>query len=429
MHDIKWIRDNAQAFDGGLARRGMAPVTPALFALDARRREALAAAQAIQTERKTLSREIGQQKARGEDATALLDRVALSKQEQAAAEAGARAAEAELEAALAALPNLPADDVPEGADETANVEIRRWGAPRRLDFPAQEHFDLGPALGLMDFDRAAKVAGARFVVLSGPLARLERALASFMLDLHTQEFGYTEISPPALVRDEAVFGTGQLPKFGEDLFRTTDGRWLIPTAEVPLTNLVSGEILDEERLPLRFAAMTWCFRAEAGAAGKDTRGMIRQHQFTKVEMVSITGPEGSDAEHERMTGCAEAVLQRLDLPYRVVVLSTGDMGFSARKTYDIEVWLPGQGRYREISSCSNCGDFQARRMKARCRRRGEKATRFVHTLNGSGLAVGRTLIAIIENYQEADGSITVPVALRPYMNGLEAIRADVSPSA
>ncbi len=429
MHDIKWIRDNADAFDRGLARRGLAPVTPALFALDARRREALAATQAIQTERKTLSREIGQQKARGEDATALLDRVTLSKEEQGDAEAEARAAEAELDSALAALPNLPADDVPDGADESANVEIRRWGEPRRRDFPAKEHFDLGSALGLMDFDRAAKIAGARFVVLSGPLARLERALAAFMLDLHTEEFGYTEISPPALVRDEAVFGTGQLPKFGEDLFRTTDGRWLIPTAEVPLTNLVSGEILDEERLPLRYAAMTWCFRAEAGAAGRDTRGMIRQHQFTKVEMVSVTAPEDSGAEHDRMTGCAEAVLQRLDLPYRVVVLSAGDMGFSARKTYDIEVWLPGQGRYREISSCSICGDFQARRMMARCRRRGDKATRFVHTLNGSGLAVGRTLIAVMETYQEADGSITIPDALRPYMNGLEAIRADVPPSA
>lgn len=429
MHDIKWIRDHAQAFDDGLARRGLSPTTPALFALDARRREALAAAQAIQTERKTLSREIGQSKARGEDATALLDRVTQSKQEQADAEAQARDAEAELDAALAALPNLPADDVPDGADESANVEIRRWGTPGETDLPAREHFDLGPALGLMDFDRAAKIAGARFVVLSGPLARLERALAAFMLDLHTQEFGYTEVSPPALVRDEAVFGTGQLPKFGEDLFQTTDGRWLIPTAEVPLTNLVAGEILDEDSLPLRYAAMSWCFRAEAGAAGKDTRGMIRQHQFTKVEMVSIARPEDSDAEHERMTGCAEAVLQRLGLPYRVVVLSAGDMGFSARKTYDIEVWLPGQGRYREISSCSNCADFQARRMKARCRRRGDKTTRFVHTLNGSGLAVGRTLVAVMENYQQADGSIAVPEVLRPYMNGLAVIRADVSSGA
>ncbi|MGZ9034641.1 MAG: serine--tRNA ligase [Rhodospirillales bacterium] len=425
MHDIKWIRDNAGVFDAGLSRRGLQPQSPALFALDARRREALAAAQAIQAERKELSRAIGQRKGRGEDAGELLERVSESKAAQAGAEEQARDAEAELEAALAALPNLPAADVPDGADETANVEIRRWGTPRAFDFRPKEHFELGEGLGLMDFDRAARLSGARFVVLTGALARLERALAAFMLDLHTSSFGYTEVNPPALVRDEAVFGTGQLPKFGEDLFRTTDGRWLIPTAEVPLTNLVAGEILDEERLPLRLTAMTWCFRAEAGAAGKDTRGMIRQHQFTKVELVSITGPEASAEEHERMTSCAETVLQRLELPYRVVVLCTGDMGFAARKTYDIEVWLPGQGRYREISSCSNCGDFQARRMKARCRPRGEKATRFVHTLNGSGLAVGRTLIAVLETYQQADGSITIPEALRPYMNGLEAIRADV----
>jgi seryl-tRNA synthetase len=424
MHDIKWIRDNAGAFDAALARRGMAPASPALFALDATRREALAAAQAIQAERKEISRLVGQRKAKGDDAADLLERVGESKQAQADAEERARLAEAELDAALAALPNLPADDIPDGRDESANVELRRWGTPPSFDFKAKEHFELGEQLGLMDFDRAAKLSGARFVVLSGALARLERALASFMLDLHTSRFGYTEVNPPAMVRDEAVFGTGQLPKFGDDLFRTTDGRWLIPTAEVPLTNLVSGEILDEDSLPLRRTAMTWCFRAEAGAAGRDTRGMIRQHQFTKVELVSITRPEDSNDEHERMTACAEAVLQALELPYRVIVLCTGDMGFSARKTYDIEVWLPGQGRYREISSCSNCGDFQARRMKARCRPRGEKATRFVHTLNGSGLAVGRTLIAVLENCQQADGSIAIPAALRPYMNGLEAISAD-----
>ncbi len=428
MHDIKWIRDNAQAFDEGLRRRGSAAATPMLFELDARRREALATAQAVQTERKEISRAVGQSKARGEDATDLLERVASSKSEQIDAEERARAADAELDRALAALPNLPADDVPEGPDESANVELRRWGEPRRFDFNPLEHFELGERLKLMDFERAAKIAGARFVVLSGALARMERALAALMLDMHTEDFGYTEINPPAMVRDEALFGTGQLPKFGEDLFRTTDGRWLIPTAEVPLTNLVADEIIDDRRLPLRFAAMTWCFRAEAGSAGRDTRGMIRQHQFTKVEMVSIVCPEESEAEHERMTGCAEAVLRRLELPYRVVVLSTGDMGFSARKTYDIEVWLPGQDRYREISSCSNCGDFQARRMKARTRARGEKATRFVHTLNGSGLAVGRTLVAVLENYQQADGSIIVPAALRPYMGGLEAIRADVSSS-
>jgi seryl-tRNA synthetase len=424
MHDIKWIRDNAGAFDAGLGRRGLAPVSPALFALDATRREALAAAQAIQAERKEISRLIGQRKAKGDAAADLLQRVGESKQAQADAEERARLAEAELDAALAALPNLPADDVPDGPDEAANVELRRWGTPRRFDFRPKEHFELGEQLGLMDFDRAAKLSGARFVVLTGAVARLERALAAFMLDLHTARFGYTEVNPPAMVRDDAVFGTGQLPKFGDDLFRTTDGRWLIPTAEVPLTNLVAGEILDEDSLPLRRTAMTWCFRAEAGAAGKDTRGMIRQHQFTKVELVSITRPEDSNDEHERMTDCAEAVLQTLELPYRVVVLCTGDMGFSARKTYDIEVWLPGQGRYREISSCSNCGDFQARRMKARCRPRGEKATRFVHTLNGSGLAVGRTLIAVLENYQQADGSIAIPSALRPYMGGLEAIVAD-----
>jgi seryl-tRNA synthetase len=424
MHDIKWIRDNAGAFDAALARRGVAPASPALFALDATRREAVAAAQAIQAERKESSRLIGQRKAKGEDAADLLHRVGESKQAQADAEERARLAEAELDAALAALPNLPADDVPDGLDESNNVELRRWGTPPSFDFKAKEHFELGEQLGLMDFDRAAKLSGARFVVLTGALARLERALASFMLDLHTSRFGYTEVNPPAMVRDEAVFGTGQLPKFGDDLFRTTDGRWLIPTAEVPLTNLVAGEILDEDSLPLRRTAMTWCFRAEAGAAGKDTRGMIRQHQFTKVELVSITRPEESNDEHERMTACAEAVLQALELPYRVVVLCTGDMGFSARKTYDIEVWLPGQGRYREISSCSNCGDFQARRMKARCRPRGEKATRFVHTLNGSGLAVGRTLIAVLENYQQADGSIAIPAALRPYLSGLEAIPVD-----
>ena len=326
---------------------------------------------------------------------------------------------------LAPIPNLPAEDVPAGRDESANVELRRRGEPRAFNFPAKEHFELGEALRMMDFERAGKLSGARFVVLTSALARLERALASFMLDLHTGEFGYTEVDPPALVRDDALFGTGQLPKFGDDLFRTTDGLWLIPTAEVPLTNLVAGEIVEEERLPLRFTAMTWCFRAEAGAAGKDTRGMMRQHQFSKVELVSVATPEQSNDEHERMTACAEEVLRRLGLPYRVVVLCTGDMGFAARKTYDIEVWLPGQGRYREISSCSDCGDFQARRMNARCRKKGEKGTRFVHTLNGSGLAVGRTLIAVLENYQRADGSIEVPAALRPYMGGLEVIERDV----
>lgn len=419
--DIKRIRDDAEAYDDGLARRGLPPNSHRLLALDQARRQALTAAQELQARRNALSREIGQRKARHEDASEMLDEVIRGKQEQADLEARAAAVDAELQATLAQIPNLPDDDVPVGPDESANVELRRWGEPRAFDFPAKQHFELGEALGMMDFERAGKLSGARFVVLVGALARLERALASFMLDLHTTEFGYTEVSPPALVRSEALFGTGQLPKFSDDLFRTDQGLWLIPTAEVPLTNLVAGEIIEEERLPLRYAAMTWCFRAEAGAAGKDTRGMIRQHQFSKVELVSIAPPEWSEREHERMTGCAEEVLKRLALPYRVIVLSTGDMGFAARKTYDIEVWLPGQGRYREISSCSNCGDFQARRMNARVRRRDEKGTRFPHTLNGSGLAVGRTLIAVLENYQRADGSIEVPAALRPYLSGMEVI--------
>ncbi len=424
MHDIKWIRENPEAFDAGLGRRGLAAASGRLMEMDNARREAIALAQEIQARRNKLSKQIGALKGRGEDATEVIAEVGRSKQHHGEAEERARAAERELEDVLAAIPNLPAEDVPDGLDESANVEVRRWGDPPAMDFKPREHFAIGEALGMMDFERAGKLSGARFVVLRGALARMERALASFMLDLHTGEFGYTEVNPPALVRDEALFGTGQLPKFGDDLFRTVDGRWLIPTAEVPLTNLVAGEILDENKLPERVTAMTWCFRAEAGAAGKDTRGMIRQHQFTKVEMVSVTRPEDSDAELERMTGCAEEVLKRLDLPYRVVMLSTGDMGFGARKTYDIEVWLPGQDRYREISSCSNCGDFQARRMKARCRRSGEKATRFVHTLNGSGLAVGRTLVAVLENYQRADGSVEIPAALRPYMGGLEVIAAN-----
>jgi seryl-tRNA synthetase len=404
------------------------PQAERLLALDRDRRAALAEAQALQARRNALSKEIGIAKGRGEDTAALQGEVARSKAEGAEADARARTAESELDAALAALPNPPAPDVPDGADETANVELRRWREPPVLAFEAREHDEIGSALGLMDFERASRLSGARFVVLSGALARLERALAQFMLDLHTEHFGYTEVSPPALVRDGALFGTGQLPKFGEDLFRTTDGRWLIPTAEVPLTNLVAGEILDEARLPLRLTAMTWCFRSEAGAAGKDTRGMIRQHQFSKVELVSVTTPDRSEEEHERMTSCAEAVLQRLELPYRVVTLSTGDMGFAAAKTYDIEVWLPGQGRYREISSCSNCTDFQARRMKARYRpdgrTAGNKGTQFVHTLNGSGIAVGRALVAVLENYQRPDGSVVVPDALRAYMGGLESITRD-----
>lgn len=421
MFDIKWIRENPDAFDVALKRRGMAPAADGLVALDSRRREALTRAQDIQARRNKVAKEIGVAKARGEDAADLIAEVSRSKQEQAEAEETAKQAEAELETVLAALPNVPADDVPEGADESANVEIRRWGDPAAFDFKPKEHFEIGEGLGLMDFERAVKLSGARFVVLMGALARLERSIAGFMLDLQTGEHGYTEVNPPILVKDEALFGTGQLPKFGEDLFRTTDGFWMIPTAEVPLTNLVSGEILEEGTLPRRMTALTPCFRSEAGAAGKDTRGMIRQHQFNKVEMVCVTRPEDSDAELDRMTGCAEEVLKRLNLPYRVVVLCDGDMGFSARKTHDIEVWLPGQNRYREISSCSNCGDFQARRMKTRYRPEGEKGTRFVHTLNGSGLAVGRTLIAVLENYQQADGKVRVPEALKPYMGGMEVI--------
>jgi seryl-tRNA synthetase len=338
-----------------------------------------------------------------------------------AAAAEEQAAGKELDDLLAGIPNLPARDVPDGADAEGNVEIRRHGNPRNFSFTPKQHFETGEALGLMDFEAAAKLSGARFVVLKGELARLERALAAFMLDLHTHEFGYQEIVPPFLVKDETAYGTGNLPKFGEDLFRTREGFWLIPTAEVPLTNLVAGDILDDSVLPLRFTAYTPCFRSEAGAAGKDTRGMIRVHQFSKVELVSIAHPDHSAAEHERMTSCAEEVLKRLGLPYRVVTLCTGDMGFASQKTYDIEVWLPGQGAYREISSCSNCGDFQARRMKARFRRAGEKGTRFLHTLNGSGLAIGRTMIALIENYQEEDGSVVLPDALVPYMGGLKVI--------
>jgi seryl-tRNA synthetase len=325
---------------------------------------------------------------------------------------------------MSALPNIPADDVPDGEDETSNIEIRKVGDTPSFDFEPKDHVALGEGLGMMDFERAAKLSGARFVVLSSALARMERALGAFMLDMHTTEFGYRETNPPALVRSEALYGTGQLPKFGEDLFKTEEGFWLIPTAEVPLTNLVANEILDESSLPRRVTAMTACFRSEAGAAGQDTRGMIRQHQFTKVELVSIAHPDESDAELERMTGCAEEVLKRLGLAYRTIILCSGDMGFSARKTYDIEVWLPAQDRYREISSCSNCGDFQARRMRTRFKPEGKKDTVFVNTLNGSGLAVGRTLIAILENYQQADGSIVVPDALRPYMGGLDVIQAE-----
>jgi seryl-tRNA synthetase len=424
MFDIRWIRENPDAFDAGMGRRGLPPSAAALIALDEVRRAAQTEAQEIQTRRNALSKEIGAAKAKGEDASELLARVSADKAAEGAAEAAARQADAELDEAMAGLPNLPAAEVPDGLDETANVEVRTWGDIPSFDFEPRQHFDIGEGLGLMDFEVAAKMSGARFVVLSGALARLERALAGLMLDLHTGEHGYTEVNPPALVRDNALFGTGQLPKFADDLFRTGDELWMIPTAEVPLTNLVAGAIVEDDDLPRRYTAMSWCFRSEAGSAGKDTRGMIRQHQFTKVEMVSVTRPDDSPDELERMTACAEEVLKRLGLAYRTVVLSTGDMGFAARKTFDIEVWLPGQGAYREISSCSDCGDFQARRMKARYRPSEGKGTRFVHTLNGSGLAVGRTLVAILENYQQADGSVVVPEALRHRMGGLEVIGAD-----
>ena len=427
MHDLRWIRENPDAFDRGLERRGLPPCAEQVLALDKEWRAFETAAQEAQAARNRLSREIGGAKSRGEPIDALLRQVEGSKEAEATTTAKTAELRQQIDALLASLPNLPAEEVPDGPDESANLEIRRVGEPPRFNFAPLPHEAIGEKLGLMDFARAAKLSGSRFVVLKGALARLERAIAQFMLDLHTREFGYTEISPPLLVRDEVVFGTGQLPKQAEDMFRTTDetgGFWLIPTAEVPLTNLVAGEILDETVLPLRFTAWTPCFRSEAGAAGKDTRGMLRQHQFQKVELVSVTRPEDSEAEHERMTGCAEEVLKRLGLPYRVMLLSSGDMGFAARKTYDLEVWLPAQNTYREISSCSNCGPFQALRMKARYRPAGGKGAQPLHTLNGSGLAVGRTMIAILENFQRANGTVVIPEALQPYMGGQKAIGED-----
>ncbi|HSA79694.1 MAG TPA: serine--tRNA ligase [Geminicoccaceae bacterium] len=423
MLDLKWLREEPDALDRALARRRLPPAAALLRERDTAIRAIQTELQERQARRNALSREIGRLRAQGDDADALLDEVAALKSRIQADEETLRERTAELEAELAVIPNILADDVPDGADESANVEVRRWGEPPRFDFAPREHDEIGAALG-MDFVRAAKLSGARFVALFGPLARLERAIATFMLDLQTKEHGYTEVAVPYLVRDNVLFGTGQLPKFAAEQFRTTTGHWLIPTAEVALTNLVADEILDADGLPLRYTACTPCFRSEAGAAGKDTKGMIRQHQFTKVELVSITRPDQSEAEHERMIACAEAVLQRLELPYRVVVLCSGDTGFQSRKTYDIEVWLPGQNRYREISSCSNCGDFQARRMRARFRPKGERRTELVHTLNGSGLAVGRTLIAVLENYQQADGSVRVPEALTPYLDGRERLSVD-----
>ncbi|MCB9946768.1 MAG: serine--tRNA ligase [Rhodospirillaceae bacterium] len=423
MHDIRWIRENPEDFDRILGRRGIAPQASTILSLDETRRSLQTELQQLQARRNDASREIGAVKQQGGDAGRLIDEVSRIKDRIAKLEAEERQVGTGLQDLLVGLPNLIADDVADGQSEADNVEIRRWGEPI-VPAGAREHFELGEALGMMDFAAAAKLSGARFVVLRGALARLERALGQFMIDLHTREHGYLEIAPPFLVRDEAVFGTGQLPKFADDLFRTGTGHWLIPTAEVPLTNLVAGEILEAEALPQRVTALTACYRSEAGAAGKDVRGMIRQHQFNKVELVSVTAPEESDAELERMTGCAETVLQRLGLAYRVISLCSADIGFASRRTYDIEVWLPGQKAYREISSCSSCGDFQARRMNARCRPRGEKATRFVHTLNGSGVAVGRALIAVMEAGQQPDGSIIVPEALRSYMGGTEVIRRD-----
>ncbi|HEY2176986.1 MAG TPA: serine--tRNA ligase [Caulobacteraceae bacterium] len=424
MHDIRALRDDPKAYDAGWAARGLAPQTPTILALDEKLRAARTGLQTAQARRNEASKEIGKAKASKDEAeaTALLAEVEKCKFAIAVHANEESGLAAELDALLAALPNLPAADVPPGADETGNVEVRRWGEPAHLASPT-DHVELGAALGLMDFEAAARISGARFVVLKGELARLERALGQFMLDIQVQEHGYLEIAPPLLVREAAAYGSGQLPKFAEDLFATTDGRWLIPTAEVPLANLVREQILAETELPLRLAALTPCFRSEAGASGKDTRGMIRQHQFNKVELVSITAPERSVEEHERMTACAEAVLKRLELPFRTVLLCAGDMGFSARKTYDLEVWLPSQQTWREISSCSNCGDFQARRMDARFRRGAEKGTEFVHTLNGSGLAVGRTLVALMETYQDEGGRIAIPQALHPYMRGLSHIGA------
>jgi seryl-tRNA synthetase len=505
MHDIRFIRDHPETFDAGLKKRNLPPRAAELLEIDKRRRAAISESERNQAERKALSRQVGQAKARGEDVNLLIAQSNRLQLREEVLRHDAAQLDAELKSELEQLPNLPFDDVPDGTDENGNVEIDRVGSQRNFGFAPKDHQAIGEATGEMDFVQASKISGSRFVFLKGRLARLERAIAQFMLDLHTEVNGYTEVNPPLLVKDAAVYGVGQLPKFKDDLFQATftdhdailnvvkdqkkslreqilkiqeqrlgdekvasdlnkaignkdavvkfltantfnvsatvvssfatrltdkeesvEKRWLIPTAEVPLTNLVSDTILDERDLPLRFTAWTPCFRSEAGAAGKDTRGMIRQHQFPKVELVSIVTPEQSAAEHKRMTASAEEVLKRLGLSYRIVVLCGGDMGFSARKTFDIEVWLPGQGRYREISSCSNCGEFQARRMDARYRPKEGKGTRFVHTLNGSGLAVGRTLIAVLENYQNEDGSVTIPDALRSYMGGLTTIPGPVA---
>ncbi|MCC4252810.1 MAG: serine--tRNA ligase [Pseudomonadota bacterium] len=423
MHDIRLIRENPAAFDAALGRRGLEPLSANILALDEKSRAIKTEWQQAQARRNEASKAIGQAMAAKDVAIAdaLKTEVATLKERMPALEAEERSVGELLTALLAAIPNLPASDVPDGAGEADNVELSRWGTPRDFDFAPQDHADFGPSLGL-DFEGGAALSGARFTALRGQMARLHRALAQFMLDMQTATHGYEETIVPLLVKDDALFGTGQLPKFAEDLFKTTDGRWLIPTAEVSLTNLVAEQIVPEDRLPLRLTALTPCFRSEAGSAGRDTRGFIRQHQFEKVELVAICKPEDSDAEHERMVAAAEAVLQALNLPYRKMLLCTGDMGFGARKTYDLEVWLPSQATYREISSVSNCGDFQARRMNARMRAEGAKQTMFLHTLNGSGLAVGRTLVAVLENYQQSDGSVLIPDALLPYMGGLTKLQ-------
>ncbi|MBL4602160.1 MAG: serine--tRNA ligase [Emcibacteraceae bacterium] len=423
MFDIKAIRENPERYDNGWARRGLAPQAEALLAVDTELRCKQTELQECQSRRNDASKAIGMAKRDGNDASDAIREVGELKAKMTSLEEDVRVLSDNLNSTLAKIDNIPDADVPDGASEDDNVEVRKWGEIPNFYFEPKQHFDLGEDLGQMDFDGAAKMSGARFVILRSDLAKLERALASFMLDMHTGEFGYEEVSVPLLVRDQALFGTSQLPKFEEDLFKTTSGHYLIPTGEVPLTNLVRESIIEEDKLPLRFTCLSSCYRSEAGSAGRDTRGMIRLHQFQKVEMVSITSPKQSNDELERMTGIAEEVLKRLKLPYRVLMLCTGDMGFAAHKTFDLEVWLPGQNMYREISSCSNTGDFQARRMKARYRPNDDKKTKFVHTLNGSGLAVGRTLVAVLENYQQADGSITIPDILKPYMGGQEVIKA------
>jgi seryl-tRNA synthetase len=422
MHDIKFIRTNPDAFDAALARRNLPAQAKEILKLDEEKRAILTHIQNFQSEKNRIAREVGMAKGRGDEeaASELLRKQDVAGSSMEGQEHHLAKVDEHLSKILDTLPNLPAADVPDGADEKGNKEIREWGKEPDIHFKAKEHFDIGEKLGLMNFEEAAKLSGARFVVLKGALARMERALASFFLDNNVAA-GYQEIVPPFMVKDNAMYGTGQLPKFAEDLFKTTNGFWLVPTAEVPLTNLVNDTILEEDKLPLRFTAYTPCFRSEAGSAGKDTRGMIRQHQFSKVELVSITHPDKSKEEHERMTAQAESLLQKLELPYRTMLLCTGDMGFGSEKTYDIEVWLPGQGTYREISSCSNCGAFQARRMKARFKAKGGKGNEFVHTLNGSGLPIGRTIVAILENYQNEDGTVNVPDALQPYMGGLKKV--------